>query len=79
MTDIDAYIQKLAVFNPLIEPTVYPAIQALQLPSGSRGMDAGCGIGLQTSLLAEAVDFILNHPDYYAFFTSSMFYGRVAV
>jgi demethylmenaquinone methyltransferase/2-methoxy-6-polyprenyl-1,4-benzoquinol methylase len=27
--------------------------------------------------LAESPDFILNHPDYYAFFTYSMFCGRV--
>jgi len=55
MTDTDAYIQRMAVSNPLIEPTVYSAIQALQLPSGSQGLDAGCGIGLQALLLAEAV------------------------
>jgi demethylmenaquinone methyltransferase/2-methoxy-6-polyprenyl-1,4-benzoquinol methylase len=55
MTDIDAYIQRMAVSNPLMEPTVYSAIQALQLPSGSRGLDAGCGIGLQTLLLTKAV------------------------
>jgi demethylmenaquinone methyltransferase/2-methoxy-6-polyprenyl-1,4-benzoquinol methylase len=51
----NAYIQRLAVSNPLIEPTVYSGIRALQLPSGSRGLDAGCGIGLQALLLAEAV------------------------
>ena len=55
MTDTDAYIQRLAVSNPLVEPTVRSAIQALQLPSGSRGLDAGCGIGLQALWLAEAV------------------------
>jgi len=55
MTDTDVYIQKLTVSNPLMEPTVCSAIQALQLPSGSRGLDAGCGIGLQALLLAEAV------------------------
>jgi tRNA A58 N-methylase Trm61 len=55
MTDTDAYIQRLAVSNPLIGPTVCSAIQALQLPSGSRGLDAGCGIGLQALLLAEVV------------------------
>jgi demethylmenaquinone methyltransferase/2-methoxy-6-polyprenyl-1,4-benzoquinol methylase len=31
------------------------AIDALQLPSGSWGLDAGCGIGSHTVLLAEAV------------------------
>jgi demethylmenaquinone methyltransferase/2-methoxy-6-polyprenyl-1,4-benzoquinol methylase len=55
MTETDAYIQRLAISNPLIEPTVSSAIQALQLPSGTRGLDAGCGIGLQALLLAQAV------------------------
>ena len=53
--DMDTYAQQLAVCNPLIEPVIPSAIQALQLPSGSRGLDAGCGIGLQALLLAEAV------------------------
>jgi demethylmenaquinone methyltransferase/2-methoxy-6-polyprenyl-1,4-benzoquinol methylase len=43
------------VSNPLREPVLRSAIQALQLPSGSRGLDAGCGIGLPALLLAEAV------------------------
>jgi ubiquinone/menaquinone biosynthesis C-methylase UbiE len=55
MTDTGTYIQRLMVTNPLAEPVVRSAIQALQLPSGSRGLDAGCGIGLQALLLAEAV------------------------
>ena len=55
MTDTGAYIQRLEVSNPLIERTVRSAIQALQLPLGSRGLDAGCGIGFQALLLAEAV------------------------
>jgi demethylmenaquinone methyltransferase/2-methoxy-6-polyprenyl-1,4-benzoquinol methylase len=55
MTDIESYIKSLIVTNPLIEPTIILAIRALQLPLGSRGLDAGCGIGLQAKLLAEAV------------------------
>jgi demethylmenaquinone methyltransferase/2-methoxy-6-polyprenyl-1,4-benzoquinol methylase len=55
MTDTDAYLHRLEVSTPLLEPTVCAAIQALQLPWGSRGLDAGCGIGLQAVLLAEAV------------------------
>jgi len=55
MTDTDDYIQKMAASQPLVEPTVRAAIQALELPLGSRGLDAGCGIGLQSVLLAEAV------------------------
>jgi ubiquinone/menaquinone biosynthesis C-methylase UbiE len=53
--DIDYFVQMAYVSNPLREPVLRSAIQALQLPSGSRGLDAGCGIGLQTLLLAEAV------------------------
>lgn len=55
MPDTDSYIEKLAVSYPLIEPALRSAVQALQLPSGSRGLDAGCGIGLQALLLKEAV------------------------
>jgi demethylmenaquinone methyltransferase/2-methoxy-6-polyprenyl-1,4-benzoquinol methylase len=53
--DMDSYAQRLAVSNPLAEPIIRSAIQALQLPPGSRGLDAGCGIGLQALSLAEAV------------------------
>ena len=55
MTEADAYVRGLAVSNPLIEPTVCSAIHALELPLGSRGLDAGCGIGLQALLFAKAV------------------------
>jgi SAM-dependent methyltransferase len=55
MTDTDTYIHSLLVTNPLMEPVVKEAIRALQLPAGSRGLDAGCGIGLQAVLLAKAV------------------------
>lgn len=49
------YVQMANVFNRLREPMLRSAIQALQLPSGSQGLDAGCGIGLQALLLAETV------------------------
>ncbi len=55
MPDTDYHVQMLRVSNPLREPVLRSAIQALQLPSGSRGLDAGCGIGLPALLLAEAV------------------------
>ena len=55
MSELDAYAQKLLVTNPLREPVVRAMIRALGLPAGSRGLDAGCGIGLQALLLAEAV------------------------
>jgi len=38
----------------LTEPAVRSAIRALKLPAGSRGLDAGCGIGTHTLWLAEA-------------------------
>lgn len=53
--DRESYIQKLSQSDPLREPAIRSAIQALQLPAGSRGLDAGCGIGSHTLLLAEAV------------------------
>ena len=55
MTDTDTYIQRAVESNPLREPLLRSAIQALRLPKGSLGLDAGCGIGLQALLLAEAI------------------------
>jgi ubiquinone/menaquinone biosynthesis C-methylase UbiE len=55
MMDIDSYIQKLMVSNSLREPTLLAMVRALQLPKGSRGLDAGCGVGLQCLQLAEEV------------------------
>ena len=55
MPDIDYFAQMLHVSNPLREPVLRSAIQALRFPLGSRGLDAGCGIGFQALLLAEAV------------------------
>jgi demethylmenaquinone methyltransferase/2-methoxy-6-polyprenyl-1,4-benzoquinol methylase len=55
MTDADLIVQNLLEANPLREPTLRSMIQSLKLPRGSHGLDAGCGIGLQTLLLAEAV------------------------
>ena len=53
--DTESYIQSMLVFNPLRELTLRAMIKALQLPEGSRGLDAGCGIGLQCLLLADEV------------------------
>ena len=55
MTNTDSYMRKLVVTNPLGEPTYRLVIHTLRLPQGSRGLDAGCGIGYQALLLAEAV------------------------
>jgi len=51
----DTYLQSLIVTKTLQEPVMRRAIHALNLPLGSRGLDVGCGIGLQALLLAEAV------------------------
>jgi demethylmenaquinone methyltransferase/2-methoxy-6-polyprenyl-1,4-benzoquinol methylase len=55
MSDIDYFVQMAYVSNPLREPILRSAIQALQFPLGGRGLDAGCGIGFQALLLAETV------------------------
>ena len=55
MPDTDYYIEMMRVSHPLRVPVLGSAISTLQLPSGSRGLDAGCGIGLPALLLAEAV------------------------
>ncbi len=55
MNSTDLYIQRLLESNPLRAPLLRAIIQSLQLPPGSRGLDAGCGIGLQCQLLLEAV------------------------
>ena len=53
--DPDSYIQNLVVSDPLQESAFRKAIQILELLPDSRGLDAGCGIGLQALMLAEAV------------------------
>ena len=55
MSDIETAVRTAFVSQPLREPALRSAIKALQLSSGSRGLDAGCGIGLQTVLLAQNV------------------------
>jgi ubiquinone/menaquinone biosynthesis C-methylase UbiE len=55
MIDTNIYIQRLLEANPLREPMLRSVVQSLQLPSGSKGLDAGCGIGLQTLLFAETL------------------------
>ncbi len=48
-------MQSLMVTKSLQEPIFSCAIHALNLPPGTRGLDVGCGIGLQAIMLAEAV------------------------
>lgn len=49
------YAERLVIAEVLLAPINRAAVAALELPPGSRGLDAGCGIGLQAILLAEAV------------------------
>ena len=53
--DTDTYAHMLFLSGFLRESVIRSAIQALKFPQGSRGLDAGCGIGSHTLLLAEAV------------------------
>lgn len=55
MTDPEMDVERELLSQPLREPVLCSAIKDLQFPAGSRGLDAGCGIGLQTMLLAEHV------------------------
>jgi demethylmenaquinone methyltransferase/2-methoxy-6-polyprenyl-1,4-benzoquinol methylase len=52
---VNAQIRSLEDANPLREPALRSIIKALSLAPGSHGLDIGCGIGLQTPLLVEAV------------------------
>ncbi len=49
------YIQNLLETNPLRDPLICEIIESLEVPAGSHGLDAGCGIGLQTPLLLDAI------------------------
>ena len=53
--DEASYIALGDLMNTFTRPAVNSAIDALELKPGSRGLDAGCGIGNHTLWLAEAV------------------------
>jgi SAM-dependent methyltransferase len=57
MTGYDpaAYMEELYLSDPLQDPVVRLIVEEIGLPAGSRGLDAGCGVGLQIPPLAEAV------------------------
>lgn len=55
MMDINEYARSLYLSKPLRDPVIRKIIEELQLPLQSYGLDAGCGIGLNSLLLAEAV------------------------
>ncbi|MBN1848002.1 MAG: class I SAM-dependent methyltransferase [Deltaproteobacteria bacterium] len=49
------YLDSLLKADILRKSVIQSAIQQLHLPHGSKGLDAGCGAGLQCILLAEEV------------------------
>ena len=53
--ELSAYVKHLKETHPLREPTLREIINSLNLPKGSKGLDAGCGIGLPALMLAEAI------------------------
>ena len=53
--DLETYVRRLKETNLLRESILYSAIQTLNLTDGSKDLDAGCGIGLQSLLLAKEV------------------------
>lgn len=55
MTDASLSIQRSLKAHPLRELLLRSVIQSLHLPPDSRGLDAGCGIGLPALVLAEAL------------------------
>ncbi|AGL00381.1 methyltransferase domain-containing protein [Desulfoscipio gibsoniae] len=55
MSNVEQYLRRLELSQSLREPVIRTAIESLRLPVGSFGLDVGCGIGLYTLLLAEAV------------------------
>jgi len=54
MSDVEWAIRMAQAMEVLRVPGLRAAIETLGLPTGSRGLDAGCGPGLQTLLLKEA-------------------------
>ena len=57
MTDRNTVVEMITQADRLRESIIREAIGALELPPGSRGLDAGCGIGSHIPLLLEAVGF----------------------
>lgn len=52
---METYLDRLQFTTPLRNEVISKAIRMFSLPAGSRGLDAGCGIGSHMALLAKAV------------------------
>jgi demethylmenaquinone methyltransferase/2-methoxy-6-polyprenyl-1,4-benzoquinol methylase len=48
-------MEELYITDPLQDPLIRRVVKTMGLPRGSRGLDAGCGVGLQIPPLVEAV------------------------
>lgn len=55
MSEASSTVRFLLSTDRMRAPAIASAIDALQLPKGSRGLDAGCGIGSHCDLLLRAV------------------------
>jgi demethylmenaquinone methyltransferase/2-methoxy-6-polyprenyl-1,4-benzoquinol methylase len=73
--DTGSYIQSLLVSDSLRKSILLEMARALQLPKGSQGLDAGCGIGLQCRLLAEEIG-ITGHVTGIDISAEMLDYGR---
>ena len=76
--DNQSYLQILLDSDSLRKPILYELIKALKLPSNSRGIDVGCGAGLQCLLLAEATS-PAGHVTGLDISTDMLNYGREIV
>jgi len=57
MPNTEKYLERLELSNVLRESVIRTIVDSLQFPPGSKGLDAGCGIGFYTLMLAEAAGF----------------------
>ena len=54
MSNAEKYLKRLELSNILRESVIRTIVDTLQIPPKSKGLDAGCGTGFYTLVLAEA-------------------------
>ncbi|TEB06023.1 Demethylmenaquinone methyltransferase [Pelotomaculum schinkii] len=54
MSNAEKYLKRLELSNILRESVIRAIVDTLQIPPESKGLDAGCGTGFYTLMLAEA-------------------------